>query len=100
MGPVRGRDRWNQRGVRRGYDQVKDVEFVVGGKVNMFRKIESGEKRKKLRSEMISGIVEMNVKVTSNDKFMRCGGCKGEKRIERKWTMASNECMMKEDGRC
>jgi len=31
---------------------------------------------------MICGIVEVNVKVTGDDKFMRCGGCKGEKRIE------------------
>ena len=80
MGAVSGRDRWNQRGVRRGYDQVKDVAFVVGGEVNMLRKFERGEKRKKLRSEMICGIVEMNV--ASNYEFMRCGGCEGEKRIE------------------
>jgi len=71
---VSGRDRWNQRGVRRGYDQVEDVAFVVGRKVNMLRKIERREKRKKLRSEMICAIVKMNVKVASDDKFMRCGG--------------------------
>jgi len=47
----------------------------------MLRIIEIREKRKKLRSEMICGIVKMNVKVASNGKFMRCGGC-GEKRIE------------------
>jgi len=35
----------------------------------MLRKIERREKRKKLRSEMICGIVEMNVKVASDDKF-------------------------------
>jgi len=52
----------------------------VGGKVNMLRNIERGEKRKKLRSEMMCGIIEMNV--ASNYIFMRCGGCKGEKRIE------------------
>jgi len=79
---VSGRDRWNQQGVRRGYDQVEDVAFVVRRKVNMLRKIERREKRKKLRSEMICGIVEMNVKVASDDKFMRFCGCKGEKRIE------------------
>jgi len=58
------------------------VAFVVGKKVNMLRKIERGEKTKKLRSEVICGIVQMNVKVASDDKFMRCGGCEGEKRIE------------------
>jgi len=46
------------------------------------RKIETGEKRKKLRGEMFCGIVKMNVKVASDDKFMRCGGCEGVKRIE------------------
>jgi len=76
------RDRWNQRGIGRGYDQVKDVAFVVGRKVDMLRKIERREKRKELRSEMVCGIVEMNVKVASDNKFMRCGGCEGEKRIE------------------
>ena len=48
----------------------------------MLRKIERGEKRKKLRSQMICGIVDMDVTVTSDDKFMGCGGCEGEKRIE------------------
>jgi len=58
------------------------VAFVVSRKVNMIRKIERGEKREKLRSEMVCGIVEMNVKVASDNKSMRCNGCKGEKRIE------------------
>jgi len=53
---VSGRDRLNQQGVRRGYDQVEGVAFVVGRKVNMLRKIEREEKRKKLRGEMICGI--------------------------------------------
>jgi len=57
MGAVSRRDKWNQRGVRRGYDQVEDVAFVVGRKVNMLRKTERGEKRKKLRGEMIVTVV-------------------------------------------
>ena len=35
------------------------MAFVVGKKVNMLRKTERGEKRKKLRSEMICGVVKM-----------------------------------------
>jgi len=44
--------------------------------------LKEGRRERKLRGEMICGIVEVNVKVTGDDKFMRCGGCKGEKRIE------------------
>jgi len=54
----------------------------MGKEVNMLREIERGQKRKKLRGEMICGFVKMNVKVASDDKFLRRGGCKGEKRIE------------------
>jgi len=48
----------------------------------MFTKIERGEKRQKLRGERVCTIIEMNVKVTGNDKFMGCGCCGGEKRTE------------------
>jgi len=48
----------------------------------MFTKIERGEKRQKLRGESVCTIIEMNVKVTGNDKFMGCGCCGGEKRTE------------------
>jgi len=48
----------------------------------MFTKIERGEKRQKLRGESVCMIIEMNVKVTGNDKFMGCGCCGGEKRTE------------------
>jgi len=47
---VSGRDRRSQRGVRRGYDQVEDVAFVVSRKVNMLRKIERGEKRETMNN--------------------------------------------------
>ena len=56
--------------------------FVVHREVNMFTKIERGEKRQKLRGESVFTIIEMNVKVTGNDKFMGCGCCGGEKRTE------------------
>ena len=58
----------------------EDVAFVVGREFNKFRKI--FERVEKVRGKMICGIVEMNVKVAADDKLMRCGGCKGEKRIE------------------
>jgi len=55
------------------------VAFVMGREVNMLRKTERGEK---LGGEVICEIIETNVNVASDDKFSRCGGCKGEKRIE------------------
>jgi len=50
--------------------------------VNMLTKIERGEKRQKLRGESVCRIIEMNVKVTGDDKFMACGCSGGEKRTE------------------
>ena len=56
--------------------------FVVRRDVNMLTKIERREKRQKLRGESVCRIIEMNVKVTGDDKFMGCGCCRGEKRTE------------------
>jgi len=50
--------------------------------VNMLSKIERTEKRQKLRGESVCRIIEMNVKVTGDDKFMGCGCSRGEKRTE------------------
>ena len=55
--------------------------FVVHREVNMFTKIERGEKRQKLRGESVYKIIKMNAKVTGDDKFMGCG-CSREKRTE------------------
>jgi len=41
-----------------------------------------GEKRQKLRGESVCRIIEMNVKVTGNDKFMGCCCSEGDKRTE------------------
>ena len=50
--------------------------FVVRREVNMLTKIERREKRQKLRGESICRIIEMNVEVTGDDKFMG-SGCSG-----------------------
>ena len=44
--------------------------------------IERREERQKLRGESVCRIIEMNVKVTGDDKFMGSGCSKGEKRTE------------------
>jgi len=54
------------------------VISVVGRNVNMLSKVKGGQKREKLRDEVISRIVEMYVKVASNDEFVRCGSSERE----------------------
>ena len=56
--------------------------FVVHREVDMLTKIERREKGQKLRGESVCRIIEMNVKVTGDDKFMTCGCSGGEKRTE------------------
>jgi len=46
----------------------------------MLTEIERREKRQKLRGESVCRIIEMNVKVTGSDKFMRCG-CSDDDRL-------------------
>ena len=48
----------------------------------MLTKIERREERQKLRGESVCRIIEMNVKLTGDDKFMGSGCSKGEKRTE------------------
>ena len=49
------------------------MTFVVCGEVDMLTKIERREERQKLRGESVCKIIEMNVKVTGDDKFMGRG---------------------------
>ena len=48
----------------------------------MLTKIERRKKRQKLRSESVCRIIEMNVEVTGDDKFMGSGCSKRKKRTE------------------
>ena len=47
--------------------------FVVRREVNVLIKIERRKKRQKLRGESVCRIIEMNVEVTGDDKFMVSG---------------------------
>ena len=58
------------------------MTFVVRGEVNVLTKIERREERQKLRGESVCRIIEMNVKVTGDDKLMGSGCSKREKRTE------------------
>jgi len=55
--------------------------FVVGWKVNMLSKAEGG-KREKLKGEVVRRIIEVHVKVTSDDEFMRGGSSEREEGME------------------
>jgi len=70
----------------------------------MLTKIERREERQRLRGESVCRIIEMNVEVTGDDKFMGSSCSKGEKRTEviednrewfgisgRKWRTIDNE---------
>ena len=48
----------------------------MGRKSHVLTEVERGEKRQKLGSEVICGIIEVNVKVAGDDEFMRCGSSK------------------------
>ena len=56
--------------------------FVVRREVNVLTKIDRRKKRQKLRGESVCRIIEMNVEVTGDDKFMGSGGSKREKGTE------------------
>ena len=56
--------------------------FVVRREVNMLTKIERRKKRQKVRGESVCRIIEMNVEVTGDDKFMGSGCSKRQKRTE------------------
>ena len=56
--------------------------FVMRREVNVLTKIERRKKRQKLRGESVGRIIEMNVEVTGDDKFMGSGCSKREKGTE------------------
>jgi len=42
---VGGREWWSKRRIRRGYDQVKNVFFCYGRKINVLTEVGRGKKR-------------------------------------------------------
>ena len=56
--------------------------FVVGRKVNVLSKVEGREKREELRGEVVRKIIEMNVKVATDDEFMRGGSSERQEGLE------------------
>ena len=63
-----------------GYDKIEDMTVSMNGNLNMLSEITAGKEVKKLDCLSISEVINMDVEVTSNDEFMRGGGCVGMKR--------------------
>jgi len=81
------------------------VVFVVNREVDMLTEIKRRQKRQKLKGESVCRIVEMNVKVASDDEFMRCGCSEGQKRTEvikedREWFTKSGQRRRKVEEDC
>ena len=55
-------------------DEIEDVTMTV------LTEITTGKEVKKLDCLSIAGVVDMDIEVTSDDEFMRGGGCVGKKR--------------------
>jgi len=71
--------------------------FVVGRKVNMLSKVEGGKKREQLRGEVVCRIIEMNVKVASDDEFIRGGSRTSIAHFRWKGTSPTNNCWVAEN---
>ena len=75
----RGYDRVEDS-IGRSYDEIKGVTMSVSRSFHMLSEITTGKKVEKLDCLSIAEVVNMDVEGTSNDEFMRGGGCVGKKR--------------------
>ena len=67
------------RSIGRSYDEIKGVTISVSRNFHMLSEITTG-KVEKFDCLSIAEVINMDVEVTSNDEFMRGGGCVGKKR--------------------
>ena len=66
--------------IGRSYDEIKGMTMSLSRNFHMLFEITTGKKIDKFDCLSIAEVVNMDVEVTSNDEFMRGGGCKGKKR--------------------
>src|SRR5664279_4216415 len=78
----RGCDIRKEFRVRLSNNKIQSMMITVGREVNMLCKISRIECRKKLFSMRMRWNVKMNIKISSDKKFMWSSGCNGEKRIK------------------
>ena len=75
----RGYDRV-EGSIGRSYDEIKAVTLSVSRNFHQLSEIATGKKVEKLDCLSIAEVINMDVEVTSNNEFMRGGGCVGKKR--------------------
>ena len=75
----RGYDRVEDS-IGRSYDEIKGLTMSVSRNFHMLSEITTGKKVEKLHCLGIAEVVNMDVKVASDDEFVRGGGCMGKKR--------------------
>ena len=66
--------------IGKSYDENKGVTMSVSRDFHMLDKLTTGKKFEKLDCLSIAEVIDMDVEVTSNDEFMRGGGCLRKKR--------------------
>ena len=64
--------------IGRSYYEIEGVTVTVSGNFNMLSEITTGKEVKNLECLSIAESVNMNIEVTSDDEFMRGGGCVGK----------------------
>ena len=75
----RGYDRV-EGSIGRSYDEIKGVTMSLSRNFHMLSEITTGKKVEKLDCVSIAEVINMDVEVASNDKFIKGGGCVGKKR--------------------
>ena len=65
--------------MRRSYDEIEGVTVSVSRNFHMLSEITTGKKVGKLECLSIAEVVGKDVEVTSNNEFIRGGGCVGRK---------------------
>ena len=75
----RGYDRV-EGSIGRSYVEIKGLTMSVSRDFHMLSNITTGKKVEKLNCLNIAEVIDMDVEIVGNDKFMRGGSCVGKKR--------------------
>ena len=83
----RGINNWRKTGLTGSYEEIQCIVTVVRGSDDMLLKVWRCQEREKLDCMTIFSIVDMNVKITSDDEFVWQGD-----NWRQKWTEIRNKC--------
>ena len=65
--------------IDRSYNEIEGVTVSVSGNFNMMSEITTGKEVKQLDCLSIAEVLNIDIDITSDDQFMRGGGCLGKK---------------------